>query len=360
MSDDRTGEPARLPQVALLVASADVPGLAHVRRLARSIDDAGWQMAWLLDWDRERLATAALVMLDAAPSLLLGALRPERTTWLDPGLGWELLLERAGGRVVVPEAVLVAANDPGLSGPSLAGSRIDTVDHREQLAAVVDQLAPSPPGGPQLVLPMRGTVVPKQTLDGRRSSRSRLPRRGPSELDAAELALYRRIVTGPRGSRSQAFPLVGPDGALEGPFGTWLASPALGYAFDAFGEVMRFGLTLPARWREIAILVTATYWGSRFERYAHARIAREVGVEDHVVKELLGGGEPRLEPAEREVLWLSRVLVATWGRVTDEWYERAVEALGERAVFELVSLVGYYSLLALQLAFFAVDPSGEP
>ena len=39
----------------------------------------------------------------------------------------------------------------------------------------------------------------------------------------------------------------------------------------------------------------------------------------------------------------------------DEEYADAVAALGERAVFELTTLVGYYATLALQLRVFRVD-----
>jgi len=39
--------------------------------------------------------------------------------------------------------------------------------------------------------------------------------------------------------------------------------------------------------------------------------------------------------------------------LTDEQYGEAVNALGERALFELTTLVGYYATLALQLRVFA-------
>jgi 4-carboxymuconolactone decarboxylase len=39
--------------------------------------------------------------------------------------------------------------------------------------------------------------------------------------------------------------------------------------------------------------------------------------------------------------------------LTDEEYGEAVKALGERTLFELTTLVGYYATLALQLRVFA-------
>ena len=41
---------------------------------------------------------------------------------------------------------------------------------------------------------------------------------------------------------------------------------------------------------------------------------------------------------------------------TDEEWTRWAEPLGPPAVFELTTLVGYYSMLALQMRVFRVDP----
>jgi 4-carboxymuconolactone decarboxylase len=40
----------------------------------------------------------------------------------------------------------------------------------------------------------------------------------------------------------------------------------------------------------------------------------------------------------------------------DEQYAAAIAALGEQALVELSTLVGYYATLALQLRIFRVDP----
>ena len=47
------------------------------------------------------------------------------------------------------------------------------------------------------------------------------------------------------------------------------------------------------------------------------------------------------------------------GRVTDEQYRSAVLDLGERAVVELVALLGYYSMVAFTLNVFEIPaPAG--
>ena len=42
--------------------------------------------------------------------------------------------------------------------------------------------------------------------------------------------------------------------------------------------------------------------------------------------------------------------------MTDETYEAAVEALGQRGVVELTSVVGYYTYVAMTLNVFEIEP----
>jgi 4-carboxymuconolactone decarboxylase len=52
--------------------------------------------------------------------------------------------------------------------------------------------------------------------------------------------------------------------------------------------------------------------------------------------------------------------LVTRGDLDDERFERAVALLGLPTLFELVTLVGYYSLLAVQLRVFRVGaPSAD-
>ena len=48
----------------------------------------------------------------------------------------------------------------------------------------------------------------------------------------------------------------------------------------------------------------------------------------------------------------------TDGRVTDEQYRSAVLDLGERAVVELVALLGYYTMVAFTLNVFEIPAPG--
>ncbi|GAA2856902.1 hypothetical protein GCM10020220_052670 [Nonomuraea rubra] len=94
----------------------------------------------------------------------------------------------------------------------------------------------------------------------------------------------------------------------------------------------------------------AGHQDSAFERAAHEPIARELGFTEEQLQALRDGSPLALDdPAESAVLRVARALVAK-GDLDEGEYA----VLGERELFELTTLVGYYSTLALQLRVFRV------
>jgi 4-carboxymuconolactone decarboxylase len=174
----------------------------------------------------------------------------------------------------------------------------------------------------------------------------------PESLTGDQRALYDTIIGGPRSAGRQRQSLTANDGALVGPFNAMLLSPPVGMAVQALGAALRFETVLTDRQRELAILLVAATWKSDFERLAHEAISRSVGLTDNEIEALARGDAPPLaDDAERATVALVRHLVAHFN-VTDAVYAAAVEALGSRQVYELSTIVGHYSLLALNLRVF--------
>src|SRR5690606_17686060 len=91
---------------------------------------------------------------------------------------------------------------------------------------------------------------------------------------------------------------------------------------------------------------------SGFEWIAHVTLAAEAGLDDVQLAALRGGEVPDgLEPDDALALRAVQAMLADGG-LEDALYESATAALGERALAELVWLVGYYSALALALAVY--------
>jgi 4-carboxymuconolactone decarboxylase len=176
---------------------------------------------------------------------------------------------------------------------------------------------------------------------------------GPDDLGTARRALYDAITGGPRGTGPRPFPLTDDEGVLRGPFDAFLLSPELGDALQRLGATVRYRTALDDRVREIAILMVAARRDSAFERAAHEPIGRAAGVTEDEIREIREHGAPRLDdPREAACVTVTRALLD--GDVDDETWAACVPPLDRSTVFELSTLVGYYSTLALQLRVFRV------
>jgi 4-carboxymuconolactone decarboxylase len=181
----------------------------------------------------------------------------------------------------------------------------------------------------------------------------RLPRQ---ELTPEQTELFDLISGGERADQRAPFPRVGPDNALEGPFNAMLYSPGTGTALQQVGAVVRYRSSLTDRCRELAILTVAAKWDSAYERYAHEGIARMIGIADADIAAIAAGKPWESEdPVEQCVVRTARAL-SNDSDLDDELYADAVGVLGEKRLFDLVTLVGYYVFVALQLRVFRVVP----
>ena len=178
----------------------------------------------------------------------------------------------------------------------------------------------------------------------------------PDELDAEQRAVYDAL-TDPPGRVRRA-----PDGSLEGPFDAMLRAPRSGAALQSVGAALRYRSALPERVRELATLQVAAHHRAQFEWYAHAPLAAAAGLPAALVEAVRTGGpvEPEDEAERAAAVAVAQLL--TTGDVDDEAWAAVVGALGEAGAVELTTLVGYYSLLAMQMRVLRVPlPDGaEP
>ena len=187
----------------------------------------------------------------------------------------------------------------------------------------------------------------------------RIPRLEPSALDDDQRSLYDAIAGGRRAQGPQLFRLADSEGRLEGPFNAFLLQPRLGSALQALGSSVRYDTALDDRCREIAILVVAAHWRSAFEWYAHEAVGRSVGLDEADLAAVRDGHYAALAGREAVVARTVAALVAR-GDLDDTEYREAAGQVGPAGIFELLTLVGYYATLALQLRVFRVPPPDGP
>lgn len=184
----------------------------------------------------------------------------------------------------------------------------------------------------------------------------------PGDLDPAQRAVHDAISGGPRAGSARVVPLADDDGRLLGPFGPMLLSPSVGGALQELGARLRYGTALTDRSRELVVLLVAAHEDSAFERYAHERLGRQVGLTETELTELRRAQVPPLgDPHERAVTEAVQALLLR-GDLADDEFAAARESLGVAVLFELMTLVGYYRTLALQLRVLRIGapPPGGP
>jgi 4-carboxymuconolactone decarboxylase len=143
--------------------------------------------------------------------------------------------------------------------------------------------------------------------------------------------------------------LAGDRGTVTGPFNVMLRSPEMGDLAQKFGAQMRYHSSIPRKLNEFAILITARYWTSQYEWYAHSRDGVKYGLNPALVESLATGQRPApMEPDEEIIYNFCSELLKT-KQVGDATFKATVDKFGERGVVDLIGTIGYYNLVSMML-----------
>ena len=167
------------------------------------------------------------------------------------------------------------------------------------------------------------------------------------QLDAEQQKIHDLIVSTRQG------------GEIRGPFAMWIRNANLASAANQFGNALRLNGKLDPKLFELTILIVARQWSAQYEWYAHAKDAAKVGLDPAIVEAIRAHRIPPFADAKQALVYeMVRELLDTKD-VGDATYARAVEAFGIDLVMEIVSVTGFYTLVAMMLkAFKAPVPGG--
>jgi 4-carboxymuconolactone decarboxylase len=171
----------------------------------------------------------------------------------------------------------------------------------------------------------------------------------PVDLDPEQRKIYDTITNGPRGRADRNAPLTDAEGRLEGPFNAMLFSPDVGGALQALGASLRYNSLLTDRTRELAVLLVAREYNSDYEWRAHEHVGRVAGLSESEISDLMEGRPaPSLSDPEALTFKVTECLISERD-LPEDVFSEAARTLGEAVITELITLVGYYSLLALSM-----------
>ncbi|HUD30879.1 MAG TPA: carboxymuconolactone decarboxylase family protein [Novosphingobium sp.] len=135
-----------------------------------------------------------------------------------------------------------------------------------------------------------------------------------------------------------------------GPYPAFLRAPLLWEALQHVRIHLAKESTLEDPLREVVILAVARHWRCTSAFASHRGLALKAGLEEGLVAALAAAeAEPAgLSPRERSALALVRALLERGG-IGDSLHAAALDALGERAMVEVVGLVGFFTTICLTI-----------
>ena len=107
-------------------------------------------------------------------------------------------------------------------------------------------------------------------------------------------------------------------------------------------------------------MVVARAWGAEFEWWVHGIVARQTGVADSAIDAIGHGKRPDFDDPECAAAHDVAIELVHERKLSEATLERARSVLGERALVEAVTLVGFYQLISgVLVSFEPPPPSGD-
>jgi 4-carboxymuconolactone decarboxylase len=144
---------------------------------------------------------------------------------------------------------------------------------------------------------------------------------------------------------------------LPGPNKIYVHNPKLTKVMGPLGAYFRTGYSLSEREREIAVCVITSKFHSAYPTSAHERAAKAAGLPSDKVEALLSGLPTSFSDKREQVVYEMATCLANARWVSKGLYDRAVEALDHVGITDVITLMGFYSSVAMTLAFYDV-PAG--
>ena len=134
---------------------------------------------------------------------------------------------------------------------------------------------------------------------------------------------------------------------ISGPFVPLLRSPEVMTRARAMGDYLRFRSSLPPRLSEFVILLTARRWTQQYEWNAHAPLAIKGGLKEPIVKAVAEGRRPEGMAEDETIVFSLFDEIQKNQSVSDATYSKALKAIGEQGIIDVMGITGYYTLLAM-------------
>src|SRR5215475_5607147 len=122
-----------------------------------------------------------------------------------------------------------------------------------------------------------------------------------------------------------------------GPFNIYLRSPELADLSRPLSDYLRFKAPTPRKLKEIAIMLTARYWGGQYVWYSHRQQALDAGLSPAFISAMAAGERPATMSADEATVYDFCSQLLQMRQVSDNNFKSMSALVGERGIVDLVA-----------------------
>jgi 4-carboxymuconolactone decarboxylase len=149
-------------------------------------------------------------------------------------------------------------------------------------------------------------------------------------------------------------------GQVRGPFAVWLRNPELGEATLKLQDMFAARVKLDRRLVQLMILVAARFANAQYAWFIHEPHALQHGIAQDIVDAIRERRTPNFSKEDERLVYDITLELNTTHALSAATFKRGIELFDEQRMVELVSGVGFYSMVAMTLNAFDISvPTGK-
>ncbi|MGH7797070.1 MAG: carboxymuconolactone decarboxylase family protein [Candidatus Binatia bacterium] len=149
-------------------------------------------------------------------------------------------------------------------------------------------------------------------------------------------------------------------GHMRGPFAIWLRNAELCENTLKLQEMFASRVKLERRLLELMILVAARLATAQYAWFIHEPHALKFGISPEIVQAIRERRTPDFSREDERLVYDLTLELNTTRTLSEASYQRGMTMFGEQVMVELVSVIGFYAMVAMTLNAFAVSvPVGK-
>jgi 4-carboxymuconolactone decarboxylase len=148
-------------------------------------------------------------------------------------------------------------------------------------------------------------------------------------------------------------------GQVRGPFAVWLRNAELGAGTLKLQEMFASRVKLERRLVQLMILVAARFANAQYAWFIHEPHALQHGIAPDIVEAIRERRTPNFTMEDERLVYDITLELNTTHTLSEATFKRGMAMWDEQRMVELISAVGFYSMVAMTLNAFDVQLPSE-